>query len=301
MYRSILVPLDGTAMAEHALLPAAEIARQARGRLALVVVHPMGAPEDAPVVGSRDDQELRTEEERYLAGLRARVATFGVAVEMDLIGGGDVVPALTAYARERGIDLVVASTHGRGTVTRLMLGGTALRLAHELRCPMLLVKPLAVGAHPFPAQGPRRVAIALDGSAGAESAIEAAQAMCPGPSLEYLLVRAIRLPLHATTLGVLRQESQRYLTQLAARLAGASSRIHVEWRVLLSSNPATAVETAATRWGADVLALVTRDRSEAGRTLLGSVTDHLVRTAPLPVLVCHTQPAAPLATLAGGA
>jgi nucleotide-binding universal stress UspA family protein len=68
----------------------------------------------------------------------------------------------------------------------------------------------------------------------------------------------------------------------------------------VSGNPAPAVLAAATRWGADLLALVTRERSEAHRTVFGSVADQLVRTAPLPVLVCHAQPAAQLATLAGG-
>jgi nucleotide-binding universal stress UspA family protein len=64
MYRSILVPLDGTAVAQHALLPAADIARRTRGRLVLAVVHPIGPAEDAPAIGSRraDVRALATRE-----------------------------------------------------------------------------------------------------------------------------------------------------------------------------------------------------------------------------------------------
>jgi nucleotide-binding universal stress UspA family protein len=299
MYRSILVPLDGTAMAQHALLPAADIARRGGGRLALVVVHPIGPAEDAPTIGSRDDEVLRDDEDRYLKGLRACVATFGVPVEIDLLRGGDVVPALAAYAQARQVDLVVGTTHGRGAIARLLLGGTALRLAHELRCPMLLIKPLAVDTRELPAGGPRRIAIALDGSARAETAIPAALALSAGSATDCLLIRAIRLPLHARTLGALRQESERYLTQLARRLEGRG-HLHLEWRAPLSSTPATALRNAATRWRADVLALATRERSDVRRTVLGSVADELVRTAPLPVLVCHAEPAAQIATLTGG-
>jgi len=298
MYRSILVPLDGTAMAQHALLPAADIARRARGRLALVVVHPIGPAEDAPAIGSRDDEVLRVEEERYLRDLRACVATFGVPVDIDLLRGGDVVPNLAAYAKERQVDLVVGTTHGRGAIARLLLGGTAHRLAHELRCPMLLIKPLAVDTRELPAGGPRRIAIAVDGSSRAEAAIPAALALATEAATECLLIRAIRLPLHASALDAVRQESERYLSQLAGRLEGRG-QLHVEWRAPLSGDPATALRTAATRWRADILALATRRRSGVTRTVLGSVADELVRTAPMPVLVCHAEPAPQIATLTG--
>jgi nucleotide-binding universal stress UspA family protein len=147
-----------------------------------------------------------------------------------------------------------------------------------------------VGTRELPAAGPRRIAVALDGSSRAEAAIDAALALSPGSTIDCLLVRATRLPLHAKALGAKRQESEHYLTRLAERMEGRGN-MHVEWRAPVSGTPAAAILTAATRWRADLLALATRERSEARRILLGSVADHLVRLAPLPVLVCHAGPA----------
>ena len=292
MYSSILVPLDGTAMAQHALLPAADIARRVRGRLWLVVVHPFGPPEDAPKIGSPADEELRHEEATYLEALRASMAGFGVPTDIDLLPGGDIVPALTAYARDRQVDLVVGATRGRGAIARFVLGDTALQLAHDLRCPMLLLKPTAVGARELSAGGPRRLAVALDGSTEAECAIDAVLALSPGNTVECLLVKAVGRPVPESDLGDARQEAERYLARVAERLKGCG-HIRVECQVRPSGDPAAAIRAAAARWRADVLALATRDRSASRRALLGSIADKLVRTAPMPVLVCHAATAPP--------
>jgi nucleotide-binding universal stress UspA family protein len=66
MFRSILVPVDGSTMAEQAVMPAAEIAKRIGARLSLAVVHPWGPMEDAPASGTAYDREVRRQEVRYL-------------------------------------------------------------------------------------------------------------------------------------------------------------------------------------------------------------------------------------------
>jgi nucleotide-binding universal stress UspA family protein len=118
MFRSLLVPLDGSAMAEQAIVPAGDIARRLGASLALAVVHPWGATEDAPFAGTEADRELRANENRYLSEVRDRVAgTFTVPADVALLEG-DAVPALAAFAGERRVDLVVSSTHGRALSAR---------------------------------------------------------------------------------------------------------------------------------------------------------------------------------------
>jgi nucleotide-binding universal stress UspA family protein len=284
--RSILVPLDGSPMAEHALIPAADIARRTGAELVLVVVHPIGPAEDAPRAGTRADEELREQEGTYLAGLRSRVAGFGASTTAVVLGGGEAVSSMVDLARSRGVDLVVGATRGRGAVARLLLGGTALRLAHQLRCPMLLLKPLRPGSRELPAAGPRRIVIPLDGSAQAETAIEAALALSAGADTSCLLVRAIGLPPHARTAAGARLAAERDLARVATRLESGGG-LRVGWQVTASNNPAEAILAAATQWDADILALTTRERPEGRRALLGSVADYLVRQGTIPVLICH--------------
>ena len=66
MFHSILVPLDGSTLAEQALLLAAAVAEQNKASLSLAVVHPWGPAEDAPRSGTRADHELREAEGTYL-------------------------------------------------------------------------------------------------------------------------------------------------------------------------------------------------------------------------------------------
>jgi nucleotide-binding universal stress UspA family protein len=86
--RSIVVPVDGSALAEYALMPAAELARRHGARLWLAVVHPWGAEEAAPLAGSADDRLLRRRDLDYLRELQDRLAdTFGIEVARRVLEG----------------------------------------------------------------------------------------------------------------------------------------------------------------------------------------------------------------------
>jgi nucleotide-binding universal stress UspA family protein len=101
MFRSLLVPLDGSTMAEQAVFPAAEIARRLGAALTLAVVHPSGPLEEAPFPGTAPDEQLRAAEGTHLEALRLRtLATFHVPAEICVLGG-DIVPSLVACAGER--------------------------------------------------------------------------------------------------------------------------------------------------------------------------------------------------------
>jgi nucleotide-binding universal stress UspA family protein len=208
-----------------------------------------------------------------------------VTVEPAVLSG-ETVPALTLFAREHQVGLVVASTHGRGTFERLVRGSVALTLSHAVSCPVLLLKPLQGAVPVLPPEGFHRILLPLDGSAGAEASLEPALALAASRQVAVLLVQvAPPLVEDARTLLETRQDAQRYLTRIADRLDRRG--ILVEQRVLVRGNPAAAIAGAAVRWEADLIALTTRPRGEGARVLLGSVADALVRRARTPVLVCH--------------
>src|SRR6476619_2179486 len=127
-FRSILVPLDGSDLAEEALPLAASIARQSGGKLRLALVHEHPAiPPDAMAASTLTSVELSTQEaERvYLRSVQARLREDGTPTGSAVTLTGTVGPALVNYAHDLGIDLVVTTTHGRGGLTRLWLGSTA--------------------------------------------------------------------------------------------------------------------------------------------------------------------------------
>ena len=294
MFRSILVPLDGSAMAEQAIVPAGDTARRLGALLSLAVVHPWGAREDAPFAGTEADRELRETEDRYLGELSRRVgSTFNIPVEAALLEG-EPVPALATFAAARGVDLVVSSTHGRGAVARALRGSVALRLAHAVACPALLVKPLREStAIPDP-DGFIRILVPLDGTTRAETSLESAIALAASRQVLIYLVRVVA-PFETNGSW----EASRYLNRIAARLEERGLR--VDCRVIARSSVEDAIVGLAARLDVDLLALTTRTRGEGERMLLGSVADGAVQRASMPVLVCHPNRRESSAEATGGA
>jgi nucleotide-binding universal stress UspA family protein len=137
--RTILVPLDGSVVAEAALKPAVEVARATRAKLVLLraaQAHtlPMADPIEAQVDVMREAQE-------YLAAARARVLAAGVGdVEMSA-WYGPAVEAIVEAARYRHADIIVMSSHGRSGVSRLVLGSVAESVLRATTVPILLIRP----------------------------------------------------------------------------------------------------------------------------------------------------------------
>ena len=137
--KTILVPLDGSIVAEAALTPAVDLAREAGARLVLLraaQAHtlPMADPIQAQVDVMREAQE-------YLAAARARVTAAGVRDVEISAWYGPAVEAIVEAARYRHADLIVMSSHGRSGVSRLVLGSVAESVLRATAVPILLIRP----------------------------------------------------------------------------------------------------------------------------------------------------------------
>ena len=144
MITTILVPLDGSALAEAALEPAIELARERRAKLLLVraaEAHrlPMADPTEAQVAAVRDG-------EQYLAGVRDRILRASVADVDVSVWYGPPAEAIVEAAQYRKADLIVMSSHGRSGLGRLVLGSVAETVLRSTAVPILLIRP---GAAPL--------------------------------------------------------------------------------------------------------------------------------------------------------
>lgn len=144
MFRQIMVPLDGSALAEQALPQAEYLASVSGGTLHLVRVverpspvrmHGVGAPVN---VYEQVIAEQRQEAADYLEEVRSRLTGDHPRAQTSQLDG-DEAGALLDYAREADIDLVVMTTHGRTGLLRWALGTVADRVAHSGSVPVLLV------------------------------------------------------------------------------------------------------------------------------------------------------------------
>ncbi len=306
MYRSILIPLDGTDLAEHALPAALSLARRHGAKLHIVRVY-------VPVAGVYGEHGVRYDEtldrelmklvRDYLDSVTTRLATVAGVQSSSAMLEGPVAEAISLHATRVGADLIVMTTQGRGPMARFWLGSVSDVLVRQSGMPILFVRPQA--ASPDLAQEPilRRVLIPLDGSALAESILQPALALLDQAQTEYTLLRIV-MPVAELSYGPIggkitgfrdalqqlqqleQQESRRahdYLETLAGRLRPRSFTIKT--RVALNERPATAILDDGSVHPTDLIALATHGLGGLKRLILGSVADKVIRGASSAVLV----------------
>ncbi len=149
--RSILVPLDGSALAEAVIPLVTDLARScgASVTLARVVPFPGGVyfgspyvPLVSPNTFDRAVEEARAAARAYLLSVAERLGAAGVAVET-IVHDGEPASRLLSLMNVERYDLIVAATHGRTGVKRWILGSVAERLIEASHTPVLLVRSSA--------------------------------------------------------------------------------------------------------------------------------------------------------------
>ena len=284
--RAILVPLDGSELAERALGPARQLAVAAGATLLLVRVVPdreLGA-----AGGPSDEVE---EAQRYLASLasrlRAPVGREAAPVILTQACAGDPAERIVREAELWRTDLVVMATHGRGGLGRLVHGSVADAVLRASSVPVLLV-PARCGA----VRGlvGEVVLAPVDGSPFAEVALgraaELARELCaPLVVLNAAHVEPTPVEGLAPTFAMIDEviaEGRAYVAGLVeqVRRAGVDARGEVVVGV-----PATAILSRAERLNAAAVVTATHGRSGLSRLAFGSVADEVLRHARRPLLL----------------
>ena len=142
MYKKILVPLDGSPLAEKALDHAVRMARAFDSEIILFeVVHFMpiyGSPElVAPLLVDEKQRELA---EKYLAKVAREIEAKGVKVRSLVKTGQQVAIEIIDFAKENRVDLIIMSTRGRSGISRWVLGSTAHKVLTRAETPILLLR-----------------------------------------------------------------------------------------------------------------------------------------------------------------
>ena len=146
MYKRILVPLDGSTLAEQALPNALEIARCMNSEILLMrvslaevyVMSPAGAGALYPEDVLKQERQAAVD---YLKHIKAQLTRDhpSVTIATEVLSG-PVAETIIDYAREHGIDLIVMSTHGRSGLNRWVYGSVTDKVLRGAHCPTLIVR-----------------------------------------------------------------------------------------------------------------------------------------------------------------
>ena len=147
MYNKILVPLDGSELAEQVLPYVIELARCTGGEIILLRT-PAVPVYDYLVTEPQWGNEIRQEAEReaveYLDNLSKDLTAKGLNIKTQVGTDGAVPSTILDMASELNVDLIAMSTHGRSGLARLVMGSVADQVVRHAALPVLLVRPQPV-------------------------------------------------------------------------------------------------------------------------------------------------------------
>jgi nucleotide-binding universal stress UspA family protein len=311
MYRTILVPLDGSPFGEHALPLALTIARRSGATLQVAHVHvPVAGIEGEGLLLSEPslDFRAREREQSYLDEVVKRLQNIAPVPVVPLLLEGVAADALVQAPQKTGADLIVMTTHGRGPLSRFWLGSIADELVRRSSVPLLLVRPCEEPLDLGREKVLRNIVIPLDGSPLAEQILEPAIALGTPMNVQYTLLRVVKPvtiahpDLAGSPINYYGQElvhkleslqeqvwseAKTYLEGVAGRLRACS--LSVRTHVISNEQAAAGILEEAGAHQTDLIALETHGRGGLARLFLGSVADKVLRGGSLPMLV-HRPP-----------
>ena len=163
----ILVPLDGSDMAEAAISEALQMARSDASLLILVRAANARILPGADVIGA---QILAVREaENYLTAVKDKLEKEGAGRVETHVWYGPAAPAIVEAARVHKVDLIVMSTHGRSGLGRLIFGSVAESVLRGTRVPILLVRPTGAPVEPPAGEGEVKPAETSSPTTGTEA------------------------------------------------------------------------------------------------------------------------------------
>ena len=140
MYKSIMVPLDGSKVAEAILPEIEKMAASMRARIILLrVCRAHVFPGKDP---TKAEVEVIREAEKYLNEIAKQLTTKGLDAEIH-VRYGDVADEILSHSKRNEIDLISMSTHGRSGLGRWLLGSVAEKIVRHSEKPVLLLRAKA--------------------------------------------------------------------------------------------------------------------------------------------------------------
>jgi nucleotide-binding universal stress UspA family protein len=299
MTNHILVPLDGSLLAEEALPTALSLTRRQGGELDLILVN------EAQLGGGLEGWPWAISTARshgdYIAN-QARRATMALGRTVHhAVAEGRAADEICRYVADHDVGLVVMATHGYTGVARFIGGSVADAVMRHSHVPVLLLRASTVGQR-MRARSLRleNILIALDGSTESVAALEAAMALADRGVTELHLVEVVApvslAPLrsaHRITL-VDRVETRHVVDREHERLTAVADRVaertgcDVYPHVVVHNDPAHGILRTAHAFNASVIAMGTHGRG-ASRLLIGSVAERVLADDRYPMLVVRPR------------
>jgi nucleotide-binding universal stress UspA family protein len=141
MFKKVIVPLDGSILAEKTLPFVKSLAKEGCVEevvlLNVVEIPIMGISESFNISPLMNAQFKSAQ--KYLAGIETQLSSEGIKVKAEILEG-TAAKCIVEYAQNNAVDLIVIGTHGYTGMKELVFGSVALRVLHDSHVPVMLIK-----------------------------------------------------------------------------------------------------------------------------------------------------------------
>jgi nucleotide-binding universal stress UspA family protein len=302
MFDPILVPLDGSLLAECVLPHVVAIARAFEAKVILLrVLDKNQASEKAQLFDLLNWQINKTGAKLYLEKISARLQKSGLQIETAVLEGL-VAESITEYALSRGIKLIILSSHGRSGLSQWGISSVTQKIIFSAPTSVLIIRAHQPATSEWIEWQYSRIMVPLDGSRRAENVLPMVTLLAHYYQPRVHIVHVVKTPEMARQMPLShedaelsdrvvsrnREEAIQYLDQV--RLHSPLEGIDVETRLLTSDNAAAALHELAEKENIDMVALSAHGYSGNNQWPYGSMVNNFILYSKVPLLIVQDLP-----------
>ncbi len=299
MYKRVLLPLDGSELAEVALAYAKGIASRLGLEVLLLHVAGKGESDSLPLHRAYIEQvceRLR----REMAEVQEKIGGKAVTVKGEVVMGY-AADEILRYAGEKEVDLILMATHGRSGIRRWVMGSVADKILRSSAFPVLLVRAGMPKDAAYERWSSPKLLVPLDGSEVAELVLPHVEELASpqdGAAAQVILIRVceplvlppVTTPETSVNWGTAADEfllkskksAEKYLSRVQRGLTDVGLKVSME---ILEGDPAIGIIDYASEREVNLIVMATHGRSGLGRWAYGSVAQKILQGASSPILL----------------
>ena len=303
MFDPVMVPLDGSLLAECVLQHVVAIARAFDAKVILLrVLDKKQASEKAQLFDLVNWQINKTGAKLYLEKISTRLQKSGLRIETAVLEGL-VAESITEYALKRGVKLIILSSHGRSGLSQWGISSVTQKIIFSAPTSVLIIRAHQPASSELTEQQYMRLMVPLDGSRRAEYVLPMVTLLARFHQSRVSIVHVVKTPEMARQMPLAhedlelsnrivarnREEAIRYLDQV--RLQSPLEGIEVQTRLLTSDNAAAALHELADKENIDMVALSAHGYSGYNQWPYGSMVNNFILYSKVPLLIVQDLPA----------
>lgn len=295
MFTHILVPLDGSALAECVLPHTVALSQALGGRITLLRVAESSG-ESMPTVDTFGWHIHKAEAFAYLESVSARLQREAALETQTVVQEGRAAESILKFAASEDVDLIVLSSHGRSGLSRWNISSVVQKIVWQAYLPVMIVRAYQPTLAEWTSFRYRKLMVPLDGSLRAEYVLPLATALARFHQAQLLLAHVVArshlacVPApQAEDLALAEQLTERnhlaasrYLEELCARL---SAEVETRARLVVSKDVTTALHEIVEEEGVDLIILCAHGQSARTRWPYGNTVASFITYGITPLLI----------------